>query len=111
MTAWAIASLTNQFPIDKSEKLDYALSQSITKKTECQSDTLSKYKKSPPKWACATQAILTWRHDAKYLAFLRMTQFSTNHANSHATAFLLQSALCSQGYSEVQFLFALCLLA
>ena len=41
MTAWAIASLTNQFPIDKSEKLDYALSQSITKKTECQSDTLS----------------------------------------------------------------------
>ena len=37
----AIASLTNQFPIDKSKKLDYALSQSITKKTECHRDTLS----------------------------------------------------------------------
>ena len=92
----AIASLTTSSPLDKQNKLDYALYQSITKRTECHRDTLSKQQKSPPKWAFPTQAMLTqYWHDAKLLATAYRLQFLPTHASCHATASFLLRLLCS----------------
>ena len=101
----AMASLITSSPLDKQNKLDYALYQSITKRTECQSDTLSKQQKSPPKWAFPTQAMLTqYWHDAKLLATAYRLQFLSNHASYHATASSHLRELCSHRQSGLQVL-------